>query len=68
MKIFGNEKTNLILTEKAAAMYAECDPLKIIEQDDGNYSIRGIEDRDGMTAEDVNCWLEELAGELREEN
>ena len=61
MKIFGNTNTNLKLTDKAAAMYAECDPLKIIEHEDGSYSIRGIEDRDGMTAEDVNAWLEELA-------
>lgn len=64
MRIFGNEKTNLILTEKAAAMYAECDPLQIIEHEDGSYSLRGIEDRDGMTAEDVNRWLEELSDEV----
>lgn len=61
MKIYGNTKTNLTLTEKAAAMYAECDPLQIIEHEDGSYSISGIEDRDGMTAEDVNAWFEELA-------
>ena len=61
MKIYGNTKTNLTLTEKAAAMYAECDPLTIAEHEDGSYSISGIEDRDGMTAEDVNAWLEELA-------
>lgn len=64
MRIYGNEKTNLILSGKATRMYAECDPLKIIEQDDGSYSIRGIEDRDGMTADDVNRWLEDLADEI----
>ena len=64
MRIYGNEKTNLILSGKAARMYAECDPLKIIEQDDGSYSIRGIEDRDGMKVEDVNRWLEDLADEI----
>lgn len=66
MKIFGNENTNLTLTDKASAMYADCDPLQIIEQDDGSYSLRGIEDRDGMTAEDVNAWLEYLSDELDE--
>ena len=66
MKIFGNENTNLILTDKASAMYADCDPLQIIEQDDGSYSIRGIEDRDGLTAEDVNGWLEDLADEMKQ--
>lgn len=64
MKIFGNENTNLILTNKAAAMYADCDPLQIIEHEDGSYSIRGIEDRDGMTADEVNGWLEELSDEV----
>ena len=63
MKIYGNEKTSLVLSAKAAAIYAECDPLKIIEHEDGTYSIRGIEDRDGMTAADVNEWLEDLADE-----
>lgn len=63
MKIYGNTKTNLKLSEKASAMYAECDPLQIIEHDDGSYSIRGIEDRDGMTAEEITEWLEELADE-----
>lgn len=64
MKIFGNDQTALTLTDKAAAMYTECDPLQIIEHEDGSYSIRGIEDRDGMTAEDVNGLLEDLADEL----
>ena len=63
MRIYGNEKTDLILSDKAARMYAECDPLQIIEQDDGSYSIRGIEDRDDMTAGDVNRWLEDLSDE-----
>lgn len=66
MKIFGNDKTALTLTDKAATMYAECDPLQIIEHDGGSYSIRGIEDRDGMTAEEVNEWLEDLADEMKQ--
>lgn len=64
MKIYGNEPTNLELSARAEAMYAECDPLTIMEHEDGSYSIRGVEDRDGMTAEDVNCWLEELADDI----
>lgn len=63
MKIYGNEKTSLQLTEKAAAMYFQCDPLTITEHDDGTYSLSGVEDRDNMTADDVNQWLEDLADE-----
>lgn len=66
-KRFGNEKTNLVLSNKAARMYAECYPLTIVEHEDGSYSIRGIEDRDSMTAADVNRWLEDLADEVKEE-
>mgnify|MGYP003290017008 CR=1 FL=1 len=64
MKVYGNEKTNLVLSDKAEAIYNECDPIKIIEQDDGTYSLRGFEHRDGMTAEEVNAWFEDLADEL----
>lgn len=67
MKIYGNEKTNLTLTAKARRVYDQTDPLKIIEHEDGTYSLRGIEDRDGMTAADVNQWLEDLADETAEE-
>lgn len=63
MKIYGNEKTSLQLTEKAASMYFQCDPLTITEHDDGTYSLSGVEDRDNMTADDVNQWLEDLADE-----
>ena len=64
MKIYGNTKTNLELSDKASAMYAECDPLTITEHEDGSYSIRGLEDRDNMTAADVNQWLEDLADDI----
>jgi hypothetical protein len=67
MKIYGNTKTNLELSEKASAMYAQCDPLTITEHDDGSYSISGIEDRDNMTAAEVNEWLEELADDCEKE-
>lgn len=64
MKIYGNERTTLKLSEKAEAIYQECDPIKIIEQDDGTYSLLGFEHRDGMTSEEVNEFFEELANEL----
>ncbi len=63
MKIYGNEKTSLQLSEKAARMYAECDPLQIIEEDDGSFTMHGIEERAGMSGEEVNSWLEQLADE-----
>ena len=66
MKIYGSTKTHLTLTAKAQRAYDNTDPLRIIEHDDGTYSIRGIEDRDGMTAADVNQWLEDLADEIAE--
>jgi hypothetical protein len=64
MKIYGNDKTSLTLSDKAEAAYAECDPLTITEHEDGSYSISGIEDRSGMTAAEVNRWLEDLADDM----
>ena len=61
MKIYGNEKTNLELTDKAFAVYSDTDPLKIIEEDDGTYTMTGVFERYGMTAEDVNRVLESFA-------
>ena len=66
-RTYGDEKTHLTLTAKAQQAYDQTDPLKIIEHEDGTYSLRGIEDRDGMTAADVNEWLENLADETMEE-
>lgn len=54
MKIYGNEKTNLVLTEKALEAYSNCDPLRIIEQDDGLYTIEGLVECNNLTAEEVN--------------
>jgi hypothetical protein len=67
MKIYGNEKTRLELTEKAQRIYSESDPLQIIEQDDGTYSARGIIDRDGMTAAEVNKMLEDMSDDITRE-
>lgn len=66
MKIFGNRKTSLTLSARAEEAYSVCDPLQIIEREDGTYSIKGFETRDGMTAAEVNDWLEELADEILE--
>lgn len=62
MKIFGNEKTHLTLSETAERAYSMMDPLQIIEHedDDGNliYSMRGIIEADGLTEDEVNACLE----------
>ena len=63
MKIYGNEKTSLVLTEKAFEVYSNTDPLTITAQNDGRYSIHGIEERIDMTEADLNAWLEELGDE-----
>lgn len=67
-KTYGNTKTHLTLSAKAQRAYDQTDPLQILEHEDGTYSIRGIEDRDSMTAADVNEWLEDLADEISEED
>lgn len=64
MKIYGNEKTHLTLSDKAQAYYDVTDPLRIeeYETDDGYiYNITGCFDRYGMTEEEVNRVLESLA-------
>ena len=60
MKIYGNDKTNLVLSDKAFEVYSNTDPLKIIEEDDGTYSMTGCIERHGMTEDDVNTVLEEF--------
>lgn len=66
MKRYGNEKTALELTPRAAAIYADSDPLEILEREtpDGlRYDLRGVLEADGLTADAVNRTLEELAEE-----
>lgn len=66
MKIYGNEKTNLTLSDKAQEYLDKTDPIRIEEfkTDDGYiYNIRGCFERYRMTAEDVNRILEELEDE-----
>ena len=61
MKIYGNEKTNLTLSDKAYKVYRNTDPLKIVEEDDGTYSMTGCFELYGMTEKDVNRVLEQIA-------
>lgn len=68
MKIYGNEKTNLTLTDKAFEVYSNTDPLKIIEEDDGTYSMTGCFERYGMSAEQVNSVLESFADECEDDD
>ena len=63
MKVYVNRKTTLTLTEKAFEVYSNTDPLTITAQDDGRFSIHGIEERADMTEADLNAWLEELGDE-----
>jgi hypothetical protein len=64
MKRYGNEKTKLFLTEKAEAVYSDSDPLEILERETPyglRYDLRGVLEADGLTAEEVNRTLEDLA-------
>ena len=63
MKTYGNTKTSLKLSDLAFEVYSTTDPLKIIEEDDGTYTLKGCFERSGMTAEEVNRFLEELGGD-----
>ena len=73
-RIYGNEKTNLTLTEKAYQIYSNTDPLRIIEEEyeDENgdkkyrYFIAAYFREKGMTAEQINEFFEALADEIGE--
>ena len=60
MKIYGNERTSLMLTELAQKAYNITDPIEIVEHDDLTYSIKGCIEHDELTEEDVNEALESL--------
>ena len=64
MKRYGNEKTSLELTEKAFNVYSNSDGIEIYEHENGLYSLKGFEDRDNMTADDVNRFFEDLADDI----
>jgi len=61
-RTYGNEKTELELTEKAQAAYSDIDPLRIVEREtiDGFvYDIIGAIECHNMTAKQVNDLLEQ---------
>lgn len=68
MKRYGDTKTSLALTAKAQSIYSNTDPCDIYETSPGVFALDICGDRrDGLTAEDVNEMLEELADEVAEE-
>ena len=65
MRVYGKQKTKLVLTGKAKDVYSGIDPLTIIEHedDDGNctYTIKEPGWNVGMMAEDeLIAWLENM--------
>lgn len=73
-RIYGNEKTNLTLTEKAYQIYSNTDPLRIVEEEyeDENgdkkyrYFIAAYFGDKAMTADELNAFLEYMADEVGE--
>ena len=76
-KLYGSARTHLSLTRKAAALYADTDPLDIYEvvldADDPDedptytYYVRGCYLLDGVTEDDLNEYLESVYDEMEEE-
>lgn len=63
-RVYGKDNTALELTEKAEYFYQRTEPLTITEtKHDGDYmyAMKGVIDRHGMSASDVNELLEELS-------
>lgn len=73
-RIYGNEKTNLELTEKAYQIYSNTDPLRIVEEEyeDENgdkkyrYFIAAFFGDKAMTEKEINAFLELMADEVGE--
>ena len=73
-RIYGNEKTNLTLTEKAYQIYSNTDMLRIIEEEceDENgekkyrYFIAAYFGDKAMTEYELNAFLEYMADEVGE--
>ena len=73
-RIYGNEKTNLTLTEKAYQIYSNTNPLRIVEEEyeDKNgekeyrYFIAAYFGDKPMTEVELNAFLEEIADEIGE--
>ena len=68
-RIYGNEKTNLTLTEKAYQIYSNTDPLRIVEEEYEDesgekkyrYFIAAFFGDKAMTENELNAFLEEIA-------
>ena len=73
-RIYGKEKTNLTLTEKADQIYSNTDPLRIVEEEyeDENgdkkyrYFIAVYFGDKAMTENELNAFLEYMADKLGE--
>lgn len=73
-RIYGDEKTNLTLTEKAYQIYSNTDPLRIVEEEyedeDGEkkyrYFIAAYFGDKAMTENELNAFLEYMADEVGE--
>ena len=71
-RIYGDEKTNLELTEKAYQIYSNTDPLRIVEEEyeDENgdkkyrYFIAAFFGDKPMTEKEINDFLELMADEV----
>ena len=69
-KVYGSEPTHITLSKKAQAFYDSTDPLEIrefcryVEDENGEeekvytYDVIGAVERYGMTAEELNDFLE----------
>ena len=63
---YGNESTHLTLSDKAAAVFSDADPLEIMERyEEGEngyiYDVIGCVERAEMTEEEVNAFLESIS-------
>lgn len=64
MKIEWGELERMGATERQIEAYNESDPLSIyLNEETGEYSMKGIEDRGEMTAQDVLDMLDSLLDE-----
>lgn len=65
------ERITRYLSKKAKAFYDQTDPLHIYGYKDKNgdmlYAMRGFEDRDGMTADDLDDYLCECYEEFADD-
>lgn len=67
-KIELRELESMGATERQIEAYNETDPLSIyLNEETGEYSMKGIEERSGMTAQDVLDMLDSLCDSWDEE-